>query len=327
MKPGRTILTSLVAMCALAVTSPGQFVLPPHSMVAGKTLEEWSTEWWIWAHALEAPGHPWFDETGTNALAGQSGRVFYLVGAFNESGTVTRSIKLPEGKYLFFPMLNFYSCGVFQDPFGTVTEELRDGDLDLLSRVTGLYASLNGQPLTNLLYTTGQRVTNLLDHLERSPEFKLWLPASNNVVQFFGFDVSGYLEPAVADGYWIMLKPLPVGTYVLRFGGSMGPPSNMTLDITYHITVEQVTLSRRTTDLITYVEKADLSPARQHVLEVSLEAAVKHFDANRVRPGVNQLRMFQKKVRAQIGPIDPALADELTVMAREIIEAAEKRAK
>jgi hypothetical protein len=51
----------------------------------------------------------------------------------------------------------------------------------------------------------------------------------------------------VADGYYLILKPLPAGTYTLHFGGTfhfdageLGPdPLDLTNDITLHLTVER----------------------------------------------------------------------------------------
>jgi hypothetical protein len=44
----------------------------------------------------------------------------------------------------------------------------------------------------------------------------------------------------VSDGYWIMLKPLPVGAHTVHFHANLGA----TLDITYHITVVNQPKSR-----------------------------------------------------------------------------------
>jgi hypothetical protein len=36
----------------------------------------------------------------------------------------------------------------------------------------------------------------------QSPPFPYELPAADNIIQFFGFDVSGTVAPAVADGFY-----------------------------------------------------------------------------------------------------------------------------
>jgi hypothetical protein len=46
----------------------------------------------------------------------------------------------------------------------------------------------------------------------------------------------------VSDGYWIMLKPLPVGTHNLKFKGTVKAADGkklFELDVTYELTVER----------------------------------------------------------------------------------------
>ncbi len=42
--------------------------------------------------------------------------------------------------------------------------------------------------------------------------------------------------PAVADGQWIFLAPLPAGQHVIRFQSTTDNP-DFQLDVTYHLTV------------------------------------------------------------------------------------------
>ena len=55
--------------------------------------------------------------------------------------------------------------------------------------------------------------------------------------------------------------------------------------------------------------------------EATLKAAAASFDDGRVQPGINQLGAFQNKVRAQVAPLDPVLADSLINAAQVIIDA------
>ena len=65
---------------------------------------------------------------------------------------------------------------------------------------------------------------------------------NNNVVQFFGLDApAGTISPSVSDGYFALVKPLPVGVHTLHFGGvadltSIGGPVFIQ-DIAYVINV------------------------------------------------------------------------------------------
>ena len=68
------------------------------------------------------------------------------------------------------------------------------------------------------------------------------------------------------------------------------------------------------------VENANLGRKHTRLLLASLRAAAASFDRGHVRAGIKQLRAFQKKVLAQIAPLDPALAATLIESAQEIID-------
>jgi hypothetical protein len=291
--------------------------------VEGRTIPEWTAEWWKWVMAFPTNQNPGFDPTGTLAHNGQTGSVFYLVGVFVESDTATRSITLQEGTYLFAPILNLLNNASGENPWGTITEQLVDSGAEFVALTTTLHASIDGVPLTNLCYTTGQPITNLFAHREVSPEFSLWMPPTNNPYQAFGFDLAGVLDPCYSDGYWVMLTPLPVGQHVVNFRGGIGPPSYFTVEYTYQITVRPLDLAQALSSLLHRVATAGL-PA-QHVapLTASLRSAQTFFESGNLRAGINQLRVFQNKVRIHVA--DKTLADDLIRAAQRIIDAATRR--
>ncbi len=58
--------------------------------------------------------------------------------------------------------------------------------------------------------------------------------------QGYSAAVKGAKSLFMADGYYVLLAPLPVGEHTLRFGGHahLGCGVTLTLDITYHLTVQ-----------------------------------------------------------------------------------------
>ena len=120
-----------------------------------------------------------------------------------------------------------------------------------------------------------------------------------------------------------MIEPLPLGSHVINFGGTVGPPVNFTSDMTDFITVIPVPLAERAQKLISTVTTSALAQNRQQPLLVTLNAAKASFDSTNLRSGINQLGAFQNKVRAQVGRSDLALAKLLIASAQEIIERAE----
>ena len=71
-------------------------------------------------------------------------------------------MSIEEGAYLLFPIIPFFNNAFGEDPWGSVSEEQRDASIEYTAVTFELGASLDGTTLTNLLYTSGQRVTSFL---------------------------------------------------------------------------------------------------------------------------------------------------------------------
>jgi len=71
------------------------------------------------------------------------------------------------------------------------------------------------------------------------------------------------------------------------------------------------------------VNDPPVAVARENLqpLVVTLQATMASFERGSMEAGTNQLRAFQNKVRAQVGPIEPALAHNLNRAAEQIINA------
>src|SRR5262249_35221108 len=85
--------------------------------------------------------------------------------------------------------------------------------------VSSLSATLDGVPLEIF------RV--------KSPTFDYTVPDDNSLYDYFGLlgpQFEGRIRPAVADGYWAFIPPLPSGFYVLEFAASA-------LSVTYFLTI------------------------------------------------------------------------------------------
>ena len=84
------------------------------TMVANVTLAQYppashlATSWWQWALETPASENPLTDTTGQFAAVNQSGRVWFLAG--NTGGTTVRTITVPSGKALFFPIVNVFDA-------------------------------------------------------------------------------------------------------------------------------------------------------------------------------------------------------------------------
>ncbi len=222
--PGRI---SALTLLALASTSTGAVaeeapVLPPRSHPHGKSFSEWAAGWWRWALAQPASTSPLLDPTGAFCASGQTGKVWFLAGLFNESGEVTRSCTVPPGTMIFFPIVNTFYCAAPFDPPEQQTEEyVLEQVSSFPETVSGLGATIDGNPV------------DLDPYLVQSVFFEVELPEDNI---FEDPDLAQYVFRPCADvGYYLMLHPLSAGQHTIHFEGSAG---DFSVDVTYNLTVE-----------------------------------------------------------------------------------------
>jgi hypothetical protein len=224
--------------------NPNPGVHPIDSKPYGLSYGEWSAKWWQWLLQIPPETNPILDTTGVNCAQGQSGHVWFLPGTFG--GPAFRTCRVPAGRSLFFPILNTsFGAGVgdCQTPapgnpascdsytFGSLTgvAALHAAAAAQMSNPESLEASIDGAPLKNLTAYQAQ-----------SPVFSYVLTSDNLYNFAFGFNnPAGVYSPAVSDGYWVMLTPLPEGPHTLHFRGVINGGS-FTTEVTYNLIVERM---------------------------------------------------------------------------------------
>jgi hypothetical protein len=206
-------------------TSPR--VLPPNARPHGHSYGEWAAAWWQYVLSVPAAQNPLLDETGAECAVGQSGHVFFLVGILNVSGVAVRTeCVVPTGAMLFFPIVNTICTN--EPPPLTPTEQLRPCAAGPIETATDLLVEIDGVPVGGLERFRAQ-----------SDFFGLTLPIDNLLGSQAGtchFDPDvGACVPylAVADGFYLMLPPLPPGEHTLHIHGVMPAFGGFTLDVTY----------------------------------------------------------------------------------------------
>jgi hypothetical protein len=218
---------------ASAESTSTSSVYPPDSTPYNLTYGEWSARWWQWVISLPEAINPLTDNTGEDCAQGQNqtGPVWFLTGTFG--GSVERTCTIPEGKAILFPILNFVN--VRSAP--TETEE----DLRMTNKVQAdnaalLEASVDRVPLQDLQ-----------NYRAESPSlFNITFPEGNIL------GIPGGSSEAVADGYWVMLQPLPVGEHTIHFRGAYvdvtAPGGNIVTETTYHLTIASPPLAATTSN-------------------------------------------------------------------------------
>lgn len=179
---------------------------------------DWSARWWEWLLSIPAATNPNIATGKMDCSVGQAGDVWFLAGSFG--ATVQRSCAVPQGKALFFPMINTI---VYKPlPTETLNDLRRQASVDFIDKTTSLKCTIDGMPCA----------FDLRRFRASSPTFSIIAPKD-------GFITPDDLKPRpeiVSDGYWMMLKPLPArgAPYTIRFGGTA---NGATVDVTYRLFV------------------------------------------------------------------------------------------
>ena len=234
---------ALALMLALATNlalagNPNPKVLPIASSPYGQSYGEWSDAWWAWALSIPTDTNPIVDPDGGFGALGQSGPVWYLAGVgWGIGPTVERTLAVPAGKGLFFPLVNYVWINVpeYGDPPWTPEQEaFARGYIGAgIDSAQDLTCQVDGKEITDLMV---YRCATPLDG-----EGMVTMPDGN----LFGLPAGTY-GPMVTDGYYLMLTPLTPGEHTIHFTAGLagsGPPYNVppspTMDVTYHLTVGQ----------------------------------------------------------------------------------------
>jgi len=197
-------------------------VLPPQSYPYGKSYGEWSTAAWQWVCSAPLDQHPGLDETGEFIDYGQSGPVWFL--APNFGGTSNRYGVIPQGKALFVSLIGFSAST--REGYGTTEEEIRAVAASVIDGVQNLVCEVDGVP-----------IGGLATYRVQTPSmFGVTVP-EDNIFDLWGIPTpAGTYYPMVADGYCIMLAPLPKGEHVIHFAAEI-PLLGFWQDITFYLQV------------------------------------------------------------------------------------------
>lgn len=189
----------------IALLPASAAVLPAGSTYAGQTLGEWSAEWWQAVLGTPVDSNPLDDPTGafTQSFNNPSSPVFFLAGTFGS--IASRSVTVTDEQAIFFPLVNAVDVNVAMQTADALRTEIKN----FVPAVESLFATIDGTSIDE---------SELFTHQEPSPVFSVALPNDN----IFGLP-TGVYQPAVSDGYWLMIEPLSPGEHTISFGGTVNP--------------------------------------------------------------------------------------------------------
>ena len=205
-------------------------IAPIRSEPGGQSYGRWAAEWWQWGLGVPAKNNPILDQTGAACAQRQVDDTWFLAGSFG-SDPVVRDCVLPEGKALFFPLVNNAFFAFLSDPPETRSEAFLRAQAKCTVPLQG-FVELDDLRLTERRLrrlTTGRSGS-------QSPIFNVQLPPGN----VFGAEEDVIpelvLSPSAEEGFYLYIKPLSPGEHRIRWLVTGCTPDSRQ-DVTYHLTV------------------------------------------------------------------------------------------
>jgi len=225
MKNRTSQVSKALATLALGLTLTTEIA---SAQSANTTARALAARWWQWALEVPTSESPVADPTGQFGAANQPhGNVWFLAG--NNGGSTVRTLTIPSGKALFFPIVNIvdWEDGTLTGGGGKIFRT-QNPVQTAQSLVSMVMATASGMSCT----VDGNPVPITSDNLEVSTPFTFNLGDDN----IFGVP-AGVYYPAVDSGYYVMLQPLSPGPHTIHFAGTIGF-FGFSLDVTYNLTVQ-----------------------------------------------------------------------------------------
>ncbi len=205
----------LVVMAAAASADDnkhGNRIVEPGEEYFDKSYNELASEWSNWLVREPIATNPAFDPDGRFCDKNQQGKVWFLASTFD--GVADRTCEIPEGKAIFLSLggaflsfsPDFPAAGDTCLQMATSVEKVRcdvNNDVPVAPDIS-FEVTLDGEPVKDLFAFRTQSQSGGFTLRVKNPSFLTDL----------GF-AAGNRTPAVADGYFLFLKPLRSGEHTL----------------------------------------------------------------------------------------------------------------
>jgi hypothetical protein len=218
-----TILFSLIIFVSVPTVNgvDNSVLYSKDSSPFGISYGDWIATWWQWNIGIPPSQHPRDHFSPQTCTTNQTGPVWLLPDIL--SGKEDRNCTIPHGKAILVPLLTGFCDDDNTDPNVKTDEGLRK--CAMAGNEYGLIsAKLDGVDLQNLdQYRT------------QTGFFNLTVPQDN-----FCNCVPGMFK-SMADGFFVFLKPLPVGnhnfTLTTSVSNPVSPSFNYAAESNYHLNV------------------------------------------------------------------------------------------
>ena len=208
------VALAAVDLCATAADAPPRGaavkLIDVDEVVYDRSQVEWSEAYLQWIAAFARGSSPVSDTTGALCAAKQQGDVWFLA-TTDGTGPVERSCSIPAGKTLFVPLATTLERSGNKEPVCESMARIAAGSLTHVSQLA--------------MTIDGFSVDNMESH--RIPTGDCFALGAR---QF----PPSRAKTAVADGWYVMLAPLPPGSHTIVVNARY---DSTPLSTTYHLDV------------------------------------------------------------------------------------------
>lgn len=219
---GGLAIAALFGACsgafAGAATASVAVSQPPPEHIDGVALADWTGRWWQWAFAFPDGLEPYRDPDGRLCDLGQRGPVWFLAGT-DGSFDARRACRVPAGRHLLVPVINMIHYGPISGARARPCDALQKAAATNNDHLRSAVALLDGEalPASAVLRL---RTTRCFDPFPGAD------PGAAADKKDDADDEAGSGLHAAADGYWLLLPPLPAGRHVLSIGANYAAPAD-----------------------------------------------------------------------------------------------------
>jgi hypothetical protein len=178
-------------------------VYPKNSTPYGVPYKDWIVRWWEWNVGVPTSQHPRDNYTAEKCTVNQNGSVWFIPDIL--TGKEERTCTIPEGKAILVPLITG-ECDTSD------SQSQSDADIRQCSTAGDEYGAISAT-------LDGQKIENL-DNYRTATDFFNITYVKDNI-----FDAPAGTYRGVADGFFVFLKPLPVGNHVLQVKSSVTNPT------------------------------------------------------------------------------------------------------
>jgi hypothetical protein len=183
----------------------------------GQTYKQWVVSFWQWALAIPLPPaspypHPFQDCNNRHISVGQTGNVWYWSAPDDAPLRCDqRATIIPAGTSIFLSTLDLEASSLDAPPFyaATAADQLAIAQ-QFANYIQDMFVTIDGIPVANV--TAYRTTTDRFSFFAPTP----WI-----------FNKTGGNGTAVADGYYLLLKPLPAGIHTIHYGGTFIIPAGV----------------------------------------------------------------------------------------------------